>query len=203
MKSWLTRRVIAVCLVLEGLSSAIPAVAKSNPAGDVNPAPISCTSDVPPNQCQQVRTAFEPLQSIPFVSQIEVVIADPAAFAKEKDRLAAQHDSQVKAALDSKVSGDELVRVVNRKPSAPIALSDSILIILDESRGIRVIRRVVVSTDLFRDLDLKSGKTTVDNDKAVHFSHGPFSASLAESWSKYIAGYIEGWNWGRFEAMSQ
>lgn len=105
--------------------------------------------------------------------------------------------------MDSRVSGRDLVKVLNGQTTAPSALGDSILIILHESKGSRGIRRVMISTDLFKDLDLKSGKTTVSTDNVVHFSRGSFSASLAESWGKYIAGYIEGWYWGLFEVMSQ
>src|SRR5579859_3952351 len=120
-------------------------------------APISCTASVPTTVCKQSNSMFSMLQMASrSLSQVEFVIADPDAFQKENERLNAHFQNTLTAA--SKDEG-RFLAVVNRHPTAPSSLGDSVLFVLSDE-GVRTVNRVVISTDLFRKIKSHEKPTT-------------------------------------------
>lgn len=159
-------------------------------------APISCTVNVPVQVCKDATSEFSILQQTSKVmGQVEIVVADEAAFKQEHDRLYAQYQRTVEATAEGKDNA-ALLSLLNHKPVAPTMLDDSVLFVLEE-KGLRNIRKVFVSSDLFRGLNLKE-KPTVDKENVLHIARGEYDPTLVSIWSSYIAGYVEGWWWCHF-----
>lgn len=127
------------------------------------------------------------------MGQVEVVVADEASFKQENDRLEARYQRAVQAAAERKDNAI-FFSILNQKPVAPSMIGDSVLFVLEE-KGLRNISKVIVSSELFRGLNLKE-KPSVDKHNVVHIPRGDYDPTLVEMWSRYIVGYVEGWWWG-------
>jgi hypothetical protein len=163
-------------------------------------APISCTADVPAQLCKAANSDFSLLQQASkAMSEVAVVIADDAVFKQEKERIVNRHEQALKAAAGT---GNQTTffGLLDRDPLAPSMLENSVLFILDD-RGLRTIKKVIVSAELFRGLNLRE-KPSVDKDNVTHFLPGGYDPHLVTIWSRYVVGFVEGWFWSRMSPKS-
>jgi hypothetical protein len=163
-------------------------------------APISCTASVPAKTCKAVTDEFSVLQQLSkvFASQVEIVVADSEAFKREKDRLEALHENAMKAA-DKEDNRDLWANLLTHPPIAETSLGGSVLFVLEDD-GNRNIKKIVISSDLFRGVNLKE-KPTVDQGNVLRFQPGDFDERLVETWSSYVFGYWEGRFYGSVKGL--
>jgi hypothetical protein len=161
-------------------------------------APVSCTSGVSAQLCQQASLELSLLQMFPLIGQVEFVIADADSFTKERDRLRVRHENEVRNAADSKIEVGRFVKLANRQPSANSIFNDSVIFVLNEKRAIS---RVVVSTDAFRAIDVKKN-IGVQKDNTGRVVPPGYDPQLIAVWGKFIVGYLEGWRWGQLDMLN-
>lgn len=162
-------------------------------------ASISCTANVPAALCKIATGEFAAIQQASKVmEQVEIVIADAESFKQENDRLASRHRQAMQVAAKTNDTAN-FFGVMNRGPTAPSGLEGTVLFVLEDD-GLRKIDRVVVSSELFR-----GAPATEERGSAKGNGREPanYDSDLVYMWSKYIAGYAEGWFWGRITQLSE
>lgn len=163
-------------------------------------APISCTANVPATLCKNATREFGAIQQVSKVmEQVEIVIADEVSFKRENDRLASRHRHAMQIAAQGNDSAI-FFGLMSRGPTAPSGLEGSVLFVLEDD-GLRKINKVIVSSELLRAPSSTEKSLSVGGNS--RFEPPDYDADLIYMWSKYIAGYAEGWFWGRTTQLSE